>query len=141
MDNKTITADFFAKMFPENYKITKMSTCCFKLETPFLDDFNDNIVLFADTSDPTGKVKIFDAETIFGDLGILKKSNIEKMVTYVNTSFPKNCHFVSEKDKELVYEVEANLNSPNFEEEFKLSLHYFITLMSKIYGFLEFLTM
>ena len=65
MENKKVDEKFLKKTFPENYKIIIGDILHYKLETPFLDDFNENIALYIDTTDPTGKISISDKGNIF----------------------------------------------------------------------------
>lgn len=136
MENKKIDEKFLKKTFPENYKINMIDTLHYKIETPFLDDFKANISLYVDATDLSGKIRISDNKTIFGNLGLLHKKDIERMKNYVKQHFPKNCYFSSDEE-ELIYEVEIDASDRWFSEKFRFSVHNFISLMSKIFGFVE----
>ena len=137
MENKKIDEKFLKKTFPENYKISTSDPLHYKVETPFLDDFKANITLYLDATDPNGKISISDNKTIFGDLGFLHKKAVERMKSCVKQRFPKACHFASAEEKELVYEVEIEPNDRWFAEKLRFAVHNFISLLSKIYGFVE----
>lgn len=136
MENKKVDEKFLKKTFPENYKISTSDSSHYKVETPFLDDFKEAIVLFIDTSAPSGKISISDAKTIFGNLDFLHKKDVGRMKTFVDQHCPKACHFASDKE-ELIYEVEIEPNDRWFAEKFRFAVHNFISLLSKIYGFVE----